>query len=82
MKDKKQKKSKQKRAKIILPTPTNLAKALFMNALPQILDVWERETSKAVPFDEWLIQVYNNHAEAVGAPESALDYNAEERNIE
>lgn len=82
MKKNKDKPKKQKKSKIILPTPTNLAKAFFMNALPQILEVWERETNKAVPFDEWLVSIYNNHAESEGAPEKALDYNSNERKNE
>lgn len=76
MKKNKDKQKKQKKARIILPTPTNLAKALFLNALPQILEIWIRETDKTVPFDEWLVSIYNNHAESEGAPETALDYNA------
>jgi hypothetical protein len=57
-------KQKKKKTKIILPSPKNLALALFMHKLPEIIDIWERETNKEIPFDQWLMSIYENHQES------------------
>ena len=53
-----------KKKKIILPSAKNIALALFMHKLPEIIGIWERETNKEVPFDQWLMSIYQKHEDS------------------
>lgn len=38
-----------------------LALACFMAAVPRLISLWEERTERKITFDEWLLQVHNEH---------------------
>lgn len=41
-----------------------IAMAIFMNCVPQIIDLWKRSKSyPETPFDVFLMDIYNSHKE-------------------